>query len=87
MVQGICSRCGEDENGLDEFNICGSCQYDEDYEEGDLVELPCGHHVDTFAWEGWCVVCDWQPAPDENFTVKPVSTDNIILSERKGGVD
>ena len=26
MTQGICSRCGEDENGLDEFNICASCR-------------------------------------------------------------
>jgi hypothetical protein len=26
MTQGLCSRCGEDENGLDEFNICASCR-------------------------------------------------------------
>lgn len=24
-MQGICSRCGEDEDGLDEWNICANC--------------------------------------------------------------
>jgi hypothetical protein len=31
--QGICSRCGEDMDGLDEFDICSECQeQDEDLE-------------------------------------------------------
>ena len=30
MKQGICSRCLDDENGLDEFDICSRCRAEEE---------------------------------------------------------
>ena len=38
MKSGICMRCGESENTLDEYNLCNSCRHEEFIDEEEESE-------------------------------------------------
>ena len=38
MKSGICMRCGESEDTLDDYNLCNSCRYEEFIEDTESEE-------------------------------------------------